>query len=127
MYRLISTTMEARLCCISRTAYKRSNPSAVDRRRQGGTSPSICTPLNSLEKFGLSSSSAVPGTSKPMGDFVDRQLSPLRCLWLTRIDPLPLDAGDLTYTFHLLSSLSRAGAQLTVLAMRRSGDRTRSP
>src|SRR5262249_15514803 len=35
-------------------------------------------------------------------------------------------AGDLTYSFHLLSSLGRAGAQLTVLAMCRTGDRARS-
>jgi glycosyltransferase involved in cell wall biosynthesis len=49
----------------------------------------------------------------------------LRCLWLTRVDSVELDAGDLTYSFHLLSSLSRAGVRLTVLAMRRVGDRTR--
>lgn len=41
------------------------------------------------------------------------------CLWLTRIYPVPPDAGDLAYTFHLLSSLSQAGAQLTVLTMGR--------
>jgi glycosyltransferase involved in cell wall biosynthesis len=52
--------------------------------------------------------------------------SPLRCLWLTRIDPDPPDAGDLTYSFNLLSSLSRAGVRLTVLAMRRIRDRARS-
>jgi glycosyltransferase involved in cell wall biosynthesis len=39
---------------------------------------------------------------------------------------VPPDAGDLTYSFHLLSSLSRAGAQLTVLARRRSGQLTRT-
>ena len=50
----------------------------------------------------------------------------LRCLWLTRMDPMPSDAGDLTYSFHLLSSLRDAGAQVTVLAIRRTGDRARS-
>jgi glycosyltransferase involved in cell wall biosynthesis len=45
----------------------------------------------------------------------------LRCLWLTRIYPLPPDAGDLAYSSHLLSSLSEAGAQRTVLAMGRPG------
>jgi glycosyltransferase involved in cell wall biosynthesis len=39
---------------------------------------------------------------------------------------VPPDAGDLTYSFHLLSSLSRAGAQLTVLARRRRGQLTRT-
>ena len=39
------------------------------------------------------------------------------------MDPVSLDAGDLAYTFHLLSSLSRAGVLLTVLAMRRTGER----
>jgi polysaccharide biosynthesis protein PslH len=51
---------------------------------------------------------------------------PLRCLWLTRMDPVSPDAGDLAYSFHLLSSLSRAGVRLTVLAMRRTGEPTRT-
>jgi polysaccharide biosynthesis protein PslH len=50
----------------------------------------------------------------------------LRCLWLTRVDPVPPDAGDSTYSFHLLSSLSRAGARLTVLARGRTGHPTRT-
>jgi polysaccharide biosynthesis protein PslH len=50
----------------------------------------------------------------------------LRCLWLTRMDPVPVDAGDLTYSVHLLTSLGRAGVRLTVLAMRRISDRARS-
>jgi hypothetical protein len=37
-----------------------------------------------------------------------------------------LDAGDLTYSFYLLSSVSRAGVQLTILAMRRTDDRVGS-
>jgi hypothetical protein len=45
----------------------------------------------------------------------------LRCLWLTRVDPIPPDAGDLTYTFHLLTSLGRAGVNLTVLSTARGG------
>ena len=61
-----------------------------------------------------------------MNDFTEIGYSVLRCLWLTRMDPVPPDAGDLTYSFHLVSSLHRAGAQVTVLAMRRSGDCTRS-
>jgi len=50
----------------------------------------------------------------------------LRCLWLTRMDPVPTDAGDLVYSLHLLTSLSRAGVRLTVLAMGRITDRARS-
>jgi glycosyltransferase involved in cell wall biosynthesis len=46
----------------------------------------------------------------------------LRCLWLTRLDPIRPDAGDLTYSYHLLSSLAGAGAHLTVLAVARPGD-----
>jgi glycosyltransferase involved in cell wall biosynthesis len=61
-----------------------------------------------------------------MNDFTEIGRGALRCLWLTRIDPVPPDAGDLTYSFHLLSSLHRAGAQVTVLAMRRNGDSARS-
>ena len=61
-----------------------------------------------------------------MHDLTEIGSSPLRCLWLTRVYPVPPDAGDLTYSFHLLSSLSRAGVRLTVLAMRRTGDRVGS-
>jgi polysaccharide biosynthesis protein PslH len=61
-----------------------------------------------------------------MPDFMQPPQQGLRCLWLTRMDPDPPDAGDLTYSFHLLSSLSQAGVQLTVLAMRRAGDRARA-
>src|SRR5262249_30623676 len=54
--------------------------------------------------------------------------APLRCLWLTRMDPMPPDAGDLMYSLHLLMALGRAGVQLTVLTMGRSpiGPRKRS-
>jgi glycosyltransferase involved in cell wall biosynthesis len=55
-------------------------------------------------------------------DFAKTGHRPLWCLWLTRVDPVPPDAGDLTYSFHLLSSLSRAGVRLTVLAMGRTRD-----
>ena len=65
---------------------------------------------------------SVPATREPMPDVPRIHEPPLRCLWLTRIDPARLDAGDLTYSFHLLSSLSRAGVRLTVLAMGRTGD-----
>jgi len=61
-----------------------------------------------------------------MGDFTEIGRRALQCLWLTRMDPVPSDAGDLTYSFHLLSSLRDAGAQVTVLAMRRTGDSARS-
>lgn len=61
-----------------------------------------------------------------MRDFNEIGSSALRCLWLTRMDPVPPDAGDLTYSFHLLSSLGRAGARLTVLAMCRISDRART-
>ena len=39
---------------------------------------------------------------------------------------MPPDAGDLIYSFHLVSSLRRAGAQVTVLAMGRTNDRAGS-
>jgi glycosyltransferase involved in cell wall biosynthesis len=42
------------------------------------------------------------------------------------MDPVSPDAGDLAYTFHLLSNLSRAGVRLTVLAMRRTSERART-
>ena len=61
-----------------------------------------------------------------MHDLTKIGSSPLRCLWLTRMYPVPPDAGDLTYSFHLLSSLSCAGVRLTVLAMRRTDDRVGS-
>jgi glycosyltransferase involved in cell wall biosynthesis len=61
-----------------------------------------------------------------MHDLTKIGSSPLRCLWLTRMYPVPPDAGDLTYSFHLLSSFSRAGVRLTVLAMRRTDDRVGS-
>jgi len=62
-----------------------------------------------------------------MHDLTEIGSSPMRCLWLMRMHPVPLDAGDLTYSFHLLSSVSSAGVRLTVLATRRTGDRARSP
>jgi polysaccharide biosynthesis protein PslH len=61
-------------------------------------------------------------TREAMSDVPRIHKLPLRCLWLTRIDPVRPDAGDLTYSFHLLSSLSRAGVRLTVLAMSRARD-----
>ena len=61
-----------------------------------------------------------------MHDLTEIGSSPLRCLWLTRMYPVPPDAGDLTYSFYLLSSLSRAGVRLTVLAMRRTDNRAGS-
>src|SRR5260370_27426961 len=61
-----------------------------------------------------------------MRDFTEIGRNPLRCLWLTRMDPVAADAGDLVYSLHLLTSLSRAGVALTVLAMGRIGDRARS-
>ena len=61
-----------------------------------------------------------------MRGFIESERSPPRCLWVTRIDPEPPDAGDSTYTFRLISSLSRAGARLTVLTTQRPGHRTRS-
>jgi polysaccharide biosynthesis protein PslH len=66
-------------------------------------------------------------TSEPMRDFAEVGQSPLRCLWLTRVDPVPPDAGDLTYSFHLLSSLSWADVRLTVLATQRTADRAQGP
>jgi polysaccharide biosynthesis protein PslH len=57
-----------------------------------------------------------------LSDFTEIGPSPLRCLWLTRTYPVRLDAGDLTYSFHLLSSLSYIGVRLTVLAMGHTGD-----
>ena len=60
-------------------------------------------------------------SSESMNDFTNNGRSALRPLWLRRMDPVPTTAGVLTYSFHLVSSFHRAGAQLTVLAMRRSG------
>ena len=57
-----------------------------------------------------------------LSDFAEIGPSPLRCLWLTRTYPVRLDAGDLTYSFHLLSNLSYVGVRLTVLAMGHTGD-----
>jgi glycosyltransferase involved in cell wall biosynthesis len=51
----------------------------------------------------------------------------LRCLWLTRLDPIRPDAGDLSYSFHLLMSVGRAGVGVTVLAAARVGNCTRRP
>jgi polysaccharide biosynthesis protein PslH len=64
-------------------------------------------------------------TAEPTRSLPEVGSDPLRCLWLTRVDPVTLDAGDLTYSFHLLSSLSRSGVRLAVLALRRAGDRTK--
>src|SRR5260370_13648981 len=61
-----------------------------------------------------------------MRDLVEIGRNPLRCLWLTRLDPVSPDAGDLAYSFHLLLSLSRTGARVTVLANRRTAERTRT-
>jgi hypothetical protein len=61
-------------------------------------------------------------TVEPTRNLTEVGANPLRCLWLTRVYPVTLDAGDLTYSFHLLSNLSRSGVQLTVLALRRAGD-----
>ncbi len=49
----------------------------------------------------------------------------LRCLWLTRVDPMQPDAGDLSYSFHLLASLGCAGAAVTVLTVARAGNSAR--
>ena len=61
-----------------------------------------------------------------MSDFSEIERSSPRCLWCTRMDPVSPEAGDLTYSFHLLASLSRAGVRLAVLAMCRTADRARS-
>jgi polysaccharide biosynthesis protein PslH len=66
-----------------------------------------------------------PETAEPMRSLTEVGANLLRCLWLTRVDPVTLDAGDLTYSFHLLSSFSRSGVRLAVLALHRPGDHTR--
>lgn len=66
-------------------------------------------------------------TSEPTPDFTEVRRSAMQCLWLMRMHPVPLDAGDVTYGFHLLSCFSSAGVRLTVLATRRTGNRARSP
>jgi glycosyltransferase involved in cell wall biosynthesis len=58
-----------------------------------------------------------------MPDLDDATARQLRCLWLTRLDPIEPNAGDLTYSLHLLSSLNHAGVCVTVLAVRRIGHR----
>jgi glycosyltransferase involved in cell wall biosynthesis len=54
-----------------------------------------------------------------MRDFTEIGRSPLRCLWLTRLDPVSPDAGDLSYSFNLLASLARSGVEVTVLTAAR--------
>jgi glycosyltransferase involved in cell wall biosynthesis len=76
-------------------------------------------------RHSLPPTAAASSVGHPAGP-KDVERGPLRCLWLTRMDPVSPDAGDLAYSFHLLSSLSRAGARLTVLAMRRTGERPRT-
>ena len=44
-----------------------------------------------------------------MRDFTEVGSSPLRCLWLTRMDPAPPDAGDLMYSLHLLTNSAALG------------------
>ena len=41
-------------------------------------------------------------TAEPARNLTELGESRLLCLWLTRIDPVLPDAGDLTYSFHLL-------------------------
>jgi polysaccharide biosynthesis protein PslH len=55
-----------------------------------------------------------------MPDHTGTLKSRVRCLWLTRVDPMHPDAGDLSYSFHLLKSLGRAGAIITVLTAARA-------
>jgi polysaccharide biosynthesis protein PslH len=62
-----------------------------------------------------------------MSDFTEIGRSSLRCLWLTRTDPMLPDAGDLSYSFHLITNLGRAGVRLTVLAAARPGNCPRRP
>src|SRR5437870_1112746 len=117
MYRSMSTMTEARLCCTSRMGYSgaRLQPSKRTAR--------ICPPHRALKKLLICSRTCNSEAPKPMHDLAEIERSPLRCLWLTRMDPVPPDAGDLTYSLHLLSSVSRAGIRVTVLAMRRMDDR----
>jgi polysaccharide biosynthesis protein PslH len=56
-----------------------------------------------------------------MHDFAEIGRSSVRCLWLTRLDPVFPDAGDLSYSFNLVTSLGRSGAEVTVLAAARTG------
>ncbi len=62
-----------------------------------------------------------------MADIWQTDKKALRCLWLTRIDPMRTDAGDLSYSFHLLTSLCRSGVKVTVLAAARPGIGSRRP
>jgi polysaccharide biosynthesis protein PslH len=64
-------------------------------------------------------------TAEPICSLTEVGANPLRCLWLTRVDPVTPDAGDLTYSLHLLSSLGRSGVRLSVLTLRRAGDSRR--
>jgi hypothetical protein len=41
----------------------------------------------------------------------------LRCLWLARAMPLPLNAGDNVYTAHLAQALAAAGASVTFMGL----------
>jgi glycosyltransferase involved in cell wall biosynthesis len=67
----------------------------------------------------------MPSESTPAFD--ETKESPLRCLWLTRVDPTQPDAGDLSYSFNLVTSLGRSGVKVTVLAAARAGNGSQRP
>jgi glycosyltransferase involved in cell wall biosynthesis len=92
---------------------------------QGRHSPDDALSCRHIDRDTCTELAMTAETAEPMRSLIEVGANPLRCLWLTRVDPVTLDAGDLTYSFHLLSSLSRSGVRLAVLALRRPGDCTR--
>src|SRR6516165_6087456 len=85
------------------------------------------TDTNLLETMDNGRKTPFAGSAPPtpnLGDTAERQLT---CLWLTRVDPRLADAGDLSYSFHLLTSLGRAGVSVTVLSAARAGSCAQRP
>ncbi len=53
---------------------------------------------------------------------MQRHENSLRCLWLARDLPFPLDTGSKVYSGHLATSLARAGAHVRFLGHGRAGE-----
>jgi polysaccharide biosynthesis protein PslH len=70
--------------------------------------------LHRLLPIRVASPETIAGQGQPIRE-------PLRCLWLTRRDPRHPDAGDLSYSFHLITHLAQSGVKVTVAAATRPG------
>jgi glycosyltransferase involved in cell wall biosynthesis len=45
----------------------------------------------------------------------------VRCLWITRIDPRPADAGELIYSNRMMDAFAKSGAEVTAVCLARPG------